>query len=515
MPSLRRTASRLVSTLPERRGNQVRRTVRGLQRRLPGGPREAVTYVVSPHPDDETLRLAGYLARMRERTQRRLVLVAVTDGGASSRARRMGWSPDYEREFRRAEQAAAWSALTGGKGEIIRVGLADGEVTAQAVREALAPLNSKRAWFYVAAHDQDYHPDHRAVAAGARLLDPAHLYFSLSPLMKGKGTVYKPRASATDAVTIAVAAYQHYGQLSVRKEFRALVTRGYRSRVTEASDGGSVTQEPRGQREEAAPTRGSSAGEQRHASPVFVLGNQKSGSTAIAALVAECIGEKYVGDVLYRNKVQLKELLDADPDLAALVGSRAKAGTSPVIKDNDFTFLYPALARDFPDARFVFVVRDPRQNIRSILNRVKLPGDLDGLSADQDAHLRETLPGWHTILTGASFGTGTGHYIDVLADRWVRANEVYLEASHRMVLARYEDFDVAKRPAIERVAAELGRPVVTDISQMQDRQFQPRGEDRSTAPEEFFGPENLARLERRCAVLMASFGYEPLTSPGR
>ncbi|MGA9277040.1 MAG: hypothetical protein WBV89_08800, partial [Ilumatobacter sp.] len=61
---------------------------------------------------------------------------------------------------------------------------------------------------------------------------------------------------------------------------------------------------------------------------------------------------------------------------------------------------------------------------------------------------------------------------------------------------------------IERLATELGFSVVNDISEFQDRQYQPLG-DRSIAPEAFFGVENLARLERRCAALMPSFGYEP------
>lgn len=516
MPSLRRTASRLVSTLPEHQGNQLRRTVRGLRRRLPGGSGEAVTYVVSPHPDDETLRLAGYVTRLRERTRGRLVLVAISDGGASARARKMGWSSDYEREFRRAEQAAAWSALTGGRGEIIRVGLPDGGVTAEDVRDALAPLNKKGARFYVAAHDEDYHPDHRAVAGGVRLLDPAHARFSLSPLMKGTGKTYTPSEHSGDAVAIAVAAYQNFGHLSVADEFRALAKAGYRSRVTEWSSEVAASPSPTPSSHSSSPasprredqryTLTSNRGDEPHSTPVFVLGNQKSGTTAIAALLAECIGETFTSDVLYTHKVQLKDLLDEEPSLAALTERHPKSFQATIVKDNDFTFLYPPLARAFPEARFVFVVRDPRQNIRSVLNRLRLPGDLDSLSEEQDAHLRTRLPGWHTILTGSSFGSSTGHYIDVLADRWVRANEVYLSASDRMTLVRYEDFDAAKRPVIEGLATELGFLVVNDISESQDHQYQPLG-DRSISPGAFFGQDNLERVERRCAPLMASFGY--------
>ncbi len=462
--------------------------------------------MVSPHPDDETLRLAGYVTRLRARTRGRLVLVAISDGGASARARRMGWSPDYEREFRRAEQAAAWSALTGGRGEIIRVGLPDGGVIAEEVRDALAPLNKRGARFSVAAHQDDYHPDHRAVVAGVHLLDPAHARFSLSPLMTGTGKTYKPSASSADAVSIAVAAYQNFGHLSVADEFRALAKVGYRSTVTERSDATAALGTPDAKPKSGASTGKDTSRETQHSAPIFVLGNQKSGTTAIAALLAECLGETFISDVLYRNKVHLKDLLDADPSVAGLLAGHPQSFNATVIKDNDLTFVYPSLANTFPEATFVFVVRDPRQNIRSVLNRLNLPGDLDSLSAEHYAHLSKKLPGWHTILTGSSFGSNTDHYIDVLADRWVRANEVYLSASDRMTLVRYEDFDSAKRPVIERLATELGFPVAHDISESQDRQYQPLG-DRSIAPESFFGQRNLERVERRCAKLMGSFGY--------
>lgn len=241
---------------------------------------------------------------------------------------------------------------------------------------------------------------------------------------------------------------------------------------------------------------------------VFVLGNQKSGTTAIAALLAECAGETFFSDVLYTNKVKLKDLLDGTPSVEELAASHPESFEAAVVKDNDFTFLYPGLARTFPRAGFVFIVRDPRQNIRSILNRLDLPGDLPDLSVEQYARLEKKLPGWHTILTGSSFGSSTGHYVDVLADRWVRANQVYLDAADRMTLVRYEDFDAAKRPVIERLARELGFSVANDISASQDRQYQRKG-DRSITPEAFFGEENLKRVERRCAPLMPSFGYEP------
>src|SRR5690606_9627772 len=124
--------------------------------------------------------------------------------------------------------------------------------------------------------------------------------------------------------------------------------------------------------------------------------------------------------------------------------------------------------------------------------------------------LRQRLPGWYEILTGSSFGGGGGHYIDVLAERWVRAARAYLDAADRMTLVVYEEFDAAKRPVIERLARSLGFEVVKDITASQDKKFQPLG-DRAVTWTEFFG-ENLARTERICAPEMERFGYRPSRS---
>lgn len=196
---------------------------------------EPVTYVVSPHPDDETIRLTGFVTWTRFKSPHSLVLVAIGDGGASAQARRMEWSPAYEQEYRRAEQAAAWSALTGGTGRMIRLGLMDWQHTPDAVHAALEPLVGPHARFVVAAHPDDYHADHLAVVEGVRRLATNRVRFALSPLMDPGPTepkLYRPPRAAADAVSIAVRSYHGAGQQSVRGEFKALTTAGYCSRLT-------------------------------------------------------------------------------------------------------------------------------------------------------------------------------------------------------------------------------------------------------------------------------------------
>lgn len=489
----------------------LRKHVRQGSRRVAAVLSRPVTYVVSPHPDDETLRLAAYIPWLCARTSHPVVLVAVSDGGASQRARIKGWTEAYEQEFRRSEQAAAWSALTAGAGQIIRLGLPDGNVQVADVRKALKKLDRRGARWVVAAHPEDGHPDHRAVAGAVRGLGHRVVRFSLGTLMSGEAALYRPTRSTSDQIQIAVAAYEQFGRQSVKDEFSALRRSGYVSRVVAIS------------RETAAdiPSPGPAQGQQQErvspppttgptgvgTSPVFVLGNQKSGSTAIAALLAECIGGKPSLDVLYQSRTRLEDLLGQDEAIAALAQRRSKAFSAEVVKDNDFIFILPSLRAAFPDAPVVFVVRDPRDNIRSILNRVNLPGSQQDLTTEQYANLRDTLPGWHSIVTNAGIVAEPQQYVEALAERWARAVSAYLEAADRITLIRYEDFCTDKRGQIEKLSRSLGRPVVHDITGSQDRQFQPRG-DREITPEAFFGPDNLRRIEARCGALMSRLGYQ-------
>ena len=493
----------------------------GLRRRARTGARRVaqafsrpVTYVVAPHPDDETLRLASYIPWLCARTQHPVVLVAVSDGGASRRAELKGWTPAYEREFRRSEQAAAWSALTAGAGHIVRLGLPDGGVQAEEVGRALKKLDRRGARWVVAAHPDDDHPDHRAVVEAVQGLGARTVRFSLGTLMSGEASVYRPTRSSEDQIQIAVAAYENFGRQSVKDEFSALRRLGYVSRVvsrsTEPAAAAPRPQPPaepaRAAASEPAPAATAEPSPPAPAPPIFVLGNQKSGSTAIASLLAECIGGKASLDVLYQTRTRLADLLGQEDAVATLAQRRPKVFAADVVKDNDVIFLLPSLLAAFPDAQVVFVVRDPRDNIRSILNRVDLPGSQADLTADQYDDLRERLPGWYPILTNAGMATGPRQYVEALADRWVRAAQAYVDAAEHLTLLRYEDFCADKRGSIEALARSLERPVVHDITGSQDRQFQPRG-DREVTPAAFFGEDNLRRIEHTCRALMSRFGY--------
>ena len=171
-----------------------------------------------------------------------------------------------------------------------------------------------------------------------------------------------------------------------------------------------------------------------NARPLFVLGNQKSGTTAIAALLAEATGRSVTLDLAREvwnptfHKIPSGEL--AFDDFVA----RNRWGFSrEIVKEPNLTLFYPELVRTFPEATFLFVLRDPRDNIRSLLNRLNLPGDLDTLpEAAWSTHNPLSTPGWGVVFDARWRGIPGEHYIDRLAHRWRFCVEVYQANAARM-----------------------------------------------------------------------------------
>jgi hypothetical protein len=247
------------------------------------------------------------------------------------------------------------------------------------------------------------------------------------------------------------------------------------------------------------------------ARPVLVGGNQKSGTTAIAALLAKATGLGFSNDPFWyiarfdARETIVQDLLAAPRTLPEVVDRYRAYFAAGVIKDPNFSFLYPQLRERFPDSPRLFIVRDPRQNIRSILNRVRIDGRLEALGPEHQ-RLLEREKGWRSIFSGEGLGLDGGCHIARLAQRWNLAVERYLQQQDDVRLVRYEDFLADKAGFIHALAGQLGLDVCVDVRAEQDRQYQPRG-DRSVPMETFFGKRNLALIESICADGLSRFGY--------
>ncbi len=129
-----------------------------------------------------------------------------------------------------------------------------------------------------------------------------------------------------------------------------------------------------------------------------------------------------------------------------------------VEKTPDNCFRIQMLLRVFPDARFVFVVRDPRGSIASVLHgwrdesrfrRYAMPEGyrLDDYSGDQWCF--GLIPGWEE-LDGA-------RVVEVCARQWVSYNEHCLrdlpvDDPSRVLQVRYEELSARPGPVLEQLA---------------------------------------------------------------
>ena len=239
--------------------------------------------------------------------------------------------------------------------------------------------------------------------------------------------------------------------------------------------------------------------------PVIVLGNQKAGTSAIAALLGAATGSSVTLDLRNEQAAHpafIRCRLGQAP-FAELVRRNRLDFSRDIVKEPNLSLLYDELMDYFPRARIALVVRDPRDNIRSQLNWLRLTGDL----ADVDERHRRTLTTvQRSVLDSGWLGLPGANYVDALARRWSAVADVHLRHPERVRLVRYEDFCAGKVAAIGRLATELGMAAERDISADVDRQYQPPGDRRASWPE-FFGPENLARITARCGERMQCLGY--------
>jgi hypothetical protein len=246
--------------------------------------------------------------------------------------------------------------------------------------------------------------------------------------------------------------------------------------------------------------------------PVIFGGSPKSGTTAIAALLAEATGRSLSTDPFWRvlrsdgDGFLLPDVLEGNLRLEAFVRRYPAYFSAGIVKDPDFAFLYRELQQVFPDSPQVFIVRDPRENIRAILDRLHMRGDLEHLGPAENRTLAREV-GWRAILDGRGLGLdGHANYIGRLAERWARGVDAYFAAGTPVHLVRYEDFLEDRAEFIADLAELLGLEVTVDVRERLARRPARHGQ-RHLSTEVFFGERNLSIIERTCGAHMARFGY--------
>lgn len=235
----------------------------------------------------------------------------------------------------------------------------------------------------------------------------------------------------------------------------------------------------------------------------IVFGKEKCGTTAIAALLAKRTSRSVTLDIPPVWNEEETKIRWGQSTLSSFMDCHPAYFSKDIVKEPCLTFIGEQVFELFPRGKHVLVIRDPRDNIRSIFNRIGFRGDLQQVSDEA----RGNIPaGWETVVDQKWNGSPDENYVDVQAHRWNWASRI-VDISKRLVVIRYEDFMKNKIEAIDQLANELHLKTSGDISKDVDRQYQPQG-DRDVSWIDFFGKENLKRIESICGEQMKKFGYE-------
>ncbi len=243
--------------------------------------------------------------------------------------------------------------------------------------------------------------------------------------------------------------------------------------------------------------------------PIIILGNQKSGTSAIAALLGEMTGASFHIDMMKANEKNIYESVKkGEYSFSKFIQLNKLEFSKQIVKEPNLTLFYDELKEYFPQATFVFTIRDPRDNIRSQLDFFQIPGNLDQMTREHEQRL---VRSWPSIFDGRWLGLEGENYIEMLAARWNYTADVFLLHPDEMRSFKYEDFVQDKIGTLRQLATDLGLSEAKDISAKLNRQYQPAGSNKNVKWKDFFGDDNLARIERICGERMKKFGY-PFTT---
>lgn len=243
--------------------------------------------------------------------------------------------------------------------------------------------------------------------------------------------------------------------------------------------------------------------------PIIILGNQKSGTSAIAALLGEMTGLSFHIDMMKANEKNIYEAVKkGEYSFSQFIQLNKLEFSKQIVKEPNLTLFYDELKEYFPEATFVFTIRDPRDNIRSQLDFFQIPGNLEQMTREHEQRL---VRSWPSIFDGRWLGMKGENYIEMLAARWNYTADVFLLHPDEMRSFKYEDFVQDKIGTLKQLATDLGLSEAKDISAKLNRQYQPAGSNKNVKWKDFFGDDNLGRIERICGERMKKFGY-PFTT---
>lgn len=228
----------------------------------------------------------------------------------------------------------------------------------------------------------------------------------------------------------------------------------------------------------------------------LLFGLNKSGTTVTINLLAHIAGKTFYDD--FTNKLgDWEDVMTGKCSLNSYVHKhsypfskdfiRFPIEPQSMVKANSF----------FSLNKYIITIRKPADNIKSILSRLKIPGDLDELEVSE----HNIHPMWMKMLTKKQ------NYIDSIIQCWLEAyDQPQFIDSEKSVLFKYEDFVTDKTGYIAQKVIELGYMQKKSIDHLIDVQYQPKGIRTSNL--KFFGKHNFEKIIAKTGSIASKYGYD-------
>ena len=139
-------------------------------------------------------------------------------------------------------------------------------------------------------------------------------------------------------------------------------------------------------------------GNYRNVNPIFILGNQKSGTSAIAALLGKLTNKKASIDLFYSGfyynfflKWKQKQITTSK-----FIKINRLEFSADIIKEPHLSVFYEELMKEFPQSKFIMIVRNPLDIFRSILDRLDIDGNKNYL---EENDRRKIFHSWNSNIS--------------------------------------------------------------------------------------------------------------------
>ena len=247
-------------------------------------------------------------------------------------------------------------------------------------------------------------------------------------------------------------------------------------------------------------------GKRQHPNPVLIIGNQKSGTSAIAALLGALTKEKTSIDLILSGfkPSLLTQWKKGNISTSRFIKYHISDFASKIIKEPHLSVFYKEISSYYNECQIVMVVRNPFDNIRSILDRLNIKGNMESLDHNE---YKKVFHSWKLLFDNSWIGGEREQYIEVLAERWNIITTTFLENKDNIILIKYEDFINNKELTIDKLAKTLNIEAKSKISHLVNKQYQPRGKQKNMDIKEFFGEKNYNRIKDICKNNMNKLSY--------